>query len=313
MKLNLPKWLKILSVLIFLLIVVGGMVRNLGAGLSCPDWPLCQGRIIPVFDIKVFAEYFHRLFAASVSILTLIVSVKIYRNQDLRKKWGGYMGLALALLASQVVLGGLTVLQLLKSEIVTLHLATGTLFFATILTMALKTDGVSEWESGMETKNSKNSKSSKNLKDSWKWLAFSGTAAGCVLYGQIVLGVIVSSHGAGLACPDFPTCLGDWWPGLSGIQGLHFVHRLGAATAFVFVSSFAWLMLTSKPAKMAARRLRPLGLGILILLLTQISLGIGNVVFHLPVAMSVAHLAVAEALFALILISRYEIHRVQLS
>src|SRR5271170_1323059 len=96
--------LAVLAVLIFFLIVVGGMVRNLGAGLSCPDWPLCQGRIIPEFDIRVFAEYFHRLFAATVSILTLILSVLIFSNAKLRSELGKPMGWALAFLFSQVIL-----------------------------------------------------------------------------------------------------------------------------------------------------------------------------------------------------------------
>jgi cytochrome c oxidase assembly protein subunit 15 len=298
LKFNLAPWFKILSVLVFLLIVVGGMVRNLGAGLSCPDWPLCQGRVIPVFDIRVFAEYFHRLFAASVSVLTLALAIKIFRDKELRAKLGGLMALALLLLASQVVLGGLTVLQLLKSEIVTLHLATGTLFFAAILTMALRTKQSEPLMKAIPYESQKK----------WGWVAVCGTVAGFVLYGQIILGGIVSSHGAGLACPDFPKCLGEWWPGLSGVQGLHFIHRLGAATASVTVLFFVYQVLSSSLPK----GIRRLALGITVLLLTQISLGVGNVLLHLPVAMSVAHLAVAEALFALILMSTYEIRRFQL-
>src|SRR5271166_3664155 len=119
LKIKLSTGLKILTTLIFLLIVVGGMVRNLGAGLSCPDWPLCQGHIIPQFDIRVFAEYFHRLFAAAVSILTLIIAVKVFFDAELRRSLGKPMGWALALLFSQVILGGLTVLKFLQSEIVT--------------------------------------------------------------------------------------------------------------------------------------------------------------------------------------------------
>ena len=28
-------------------IVVGGTVRGMGAGLACPDWPLCNGSVVP--------------------------------------------------------------------------------------------------------------------------------------------------------------------------------------------------------------------------------------------------------------------------
>jgi len=57
-QIKISRALGLLALLIFLLIVVGGLVRNLGAGLSCPDWPLCQGRIIPEFDLRVFADIF---------------------------------------------------------------------------------------------------------------------------------------------------------------------------------------------------------------------------------------------------------------
>jgi cytochrome c oxidase assembly protein subunit 15 len=262
MKSRMTKALGLLSLLIFLLIVVGGLVRNLGAGLSCPDWPLCQGRIIPQFDLKVFAEYFHRLFAASVSLLTIVLAFFIFskkENRELRKP----MTLALLLLLSQVILGGLTVLQLLKSEIVTLHLATGTLYFATVVFMTLRSRG---------TPNTPLS---------------------------IVLGGIVSSHYAGLACPDFPTCWGSWWPVLEGLVGLQWFHRLGATVVFILVSTFGLKLFKSpNPGK---------GVLMWILLLTQVCLGVSYVLFRIAVPLSVTHLAVAEALFALVLISTYEI------
>jgi len=301
MKLNLNRSLKLLSTLIFLLIVVGGLVRNLGAGLSCPDWPLCQGRLIPVFDIRVFAEYFHRLFAASVSLLTFVLAFVIFRSPDFRKQVGRYMGLALILLASQVILGGLTVLKLLKSEIVTLHLAAGTLFFAAVLMMTLKT----KKEPRQDAKNLQVSPQLKSL-------ALLGSIACLVLYAQIILGGVVSSHYAGLACPDFPKCLGSWWPGFSGIQGIHFIHRLGATVVTLIVLVYTFRIFSSQTFNIVSTRLRWLARGIVVLLAVQVTLGISNVVFQLPVAVSVAHLAVAEGLFALILMSSYEIRRLKL-
>ena len=38
------------------LIVLGALVRAHGAGLACPDWPLCFGELVPRFDLKVAFE-----------------------------------------------------------------------------------------------------------------------------------------------------------------------------------------------------------------------------------------------------------------
>jgi len=290
--------LAFLAVLTFLLLVVGGMVRNLGAGLSCPDWPLCFGKIIPPLDIRIFSEWFHRLFAASVSVLTLGCGAWIFARSHLRKKLGSLAGLSMGLLLAQVVLGGLTVLDLLKSEIVTLHLATGTAFFATIAWMALRARTGGDADDSVRTAKL----AAVSLR---RWAAVAVAA----LYIQIILGGIVSSHYAGLACPDFPKCLGAWWPGLAGLHGLHFIHRVGAITVF-FIIGFLALKFLKKGD--LPRTFRRRGAGLAALLCLQISLGIGNVLFRLPLLMSVAHLAVAEALLALLLISSYEVFSLKL-
>jgi heme a synthase len=307
---KLSKSLRFLAVLIFFLIVVGGLVRNLGAGLSCPDWPLCQGRLIPQLDLRVFAEYFHRLFAAGVSIITLAVVGFVFFNKPLRAPLGRPALLAICLLLSQVILGGLTVLKLLQSEIVTLHLATGTLFFATVIYMALKSRSTSE-KGGVP----------ENAKTLGRW----GLVALTVVYLQIVLGGIVSSHYAGLACPDFPTCLGQWWPTLladsSGAMTvpvgsnvhIQFAHRIGATLVFVVGIFFGVKLFKGAKEAGLPPRFQGLAAAIIFLVLTQVTLGIGNVIWRLPVAMSVAHLAVAEGLFALVLISTYEIRHFKLS
>src|SRR5262249_55243856 len=125
-----------LAVLIFGLISLGGLVRNAGAGLACPDWPLCFGEVVPPMDYQIFLEWFHRLIAGTVSTLLLGLSVYIFWKPTLRKRLWKYCALALALLGAQVVLGGLTVLGLLNPKWVSSHLAVGLAFFGTVLVLS---------------------------------------------------------------------------------------------------------------------------------------------------------------------------------
>src|SRR3954454_16192043 len=74
-----------LTFLIFLLISLGGLVRNAGAGLSCPDWPLCYGRVVPPMSYQVFLEWFHRLIAGSVSCALIGITAFIAYKPLLRK------------------------------------------------------------------------------------------------------------------------------------------------------------------------------------------------------------------------------------
>jgi heme A synthase len=136
-----------------------------------------------------------------------------------------------------------------------------------------------------------------------------GLAALAMVYLQIVLGGMVSSNGAALACEGFPLCSGQWWPGFEGLVGIQFLHRIGAVGALVIVSAFIY-QIKSKKALPDEKNKAPLFMGLVIL--TQWGLGIGNVLFNLPFWMSIAHLAVAQLLFALVLSTTYEIRHHQL-
>jgi cytochrome c oxidase assembly protein subunit 15 len=296
---------KTLSLLIFFLIVLGGTVRNLGAGLSCPDWPLCFGKLLPHFDLQIFSEFFHRLIAGTVSIGFVGAGIYICLKKNLRKLLGTLLLLGFILLATQVVLGGLTVLKLLQSDIVTLHLATGTLFFAVVMIITLRLNRFGSRVSAEAIRGDRKRTEPSNI---WRM----AIVALIALYIQIVFGGIVSSHHAGLACSNnFPKCLGVWWPetGFDGITGIHLVHRFWAFVTFLAISAFVVSVEKNKSLPRPIVWKARFAFGFLLL---QIILGIGNVLYSLPIPMDVAHLAVAEVLFALILIDTYEIRHYEL-
>lgn len=122
-----------LVVALVALVAIGGATRVMEAGLACPDWPLCYGRLLPgrQMNLQVFLEWFHRLdaFVVGVALLVLTgVSLVCRRRLPRWLPWGA--GSALMLVAVQGGLGALTVTQLLAAPIVTAHLTTALLLVA---------------------------------------------------------------------------------------------------------------------------------------------------------------------------------------
>ena len=65
----------------FLLIVVGALVTGNDAGLSVPDWPLSYGSLNPPWVGNIRYEHGHRLVAAFVGFLTVVLAVWIWKKR----------------------------------------------------------------------------------------------------------------------------------------------------------------------------------------------------------------------------------------
>src|SRR4026209_1430928 len=127
-------WLSAVATL--LLICSGGMVTSKGVGLAVPDWPTTFGYNMFLFPVSrwvggIFFEHTHRLIASTVGILTIVLSIWLWRGQP--RRWLrnlGFVGLALVIL--QGVLGGLRV-ALLKDEIGIFHACLAQLFLGLLV------------------------------------------------------------------------------------------------------------------------------------------------------------------------------------
>ena len=270
----------------WVLIMFGASVRANGAGLACPDWPLCFGEVIPPIDFGVAYEFGHRVLAGLVSVAFAGLFFWILRHRRAlppRAVWLG--GSALVVLAVQIVLGGLTVLELLAQWTVTSHLIAGNLFCVVLFIIALTLR-----ESAAPVTRSPVTMAQRL-----------GVGLFAVLLPiQFALGGLVSSNNAGLVCPSWPSCAGAaWFPTFEGLVGLHLMHR---------VVAYSLLAAALLPVLATGGRGRVGRASVLLLLLVvvQVALGIANVMMQLPVEVTVLHTGGAAAMVLLTTWLNYE-------
>ncbi len=266
-----------LVVLTFGLIVLGALVRANDAGLACPDWPLCFGEFVPRMDVRVGFEWTHRVVAGFVGLAFVTLATIAARSRVLRASCGPLLVLAAALLATQVLLGALTVWQLLASWTVTAHLLTGNAFAASLLWIALALR-----ERG---------RSREPARQTGSGTRATVCAVAVLLVIQVVLGGLVASRYSGLACPDFPTCRdGLWFPTFAGPVGLQLFHRINGVALLAALALATWVV---RREGSALRRAAALALA---LALAQVAVGAANVLLQLPVEVTGLHSALAAAL-----------------
>jgi cytochrome c oxidase assembly protein subunit 15 len=115
-------------------------------------------------------------------------------------------------------------------------------------------------------------------------------ASAGVLRLQMILGGLVSSRYAGLACPEWPVCNGGLWiPTWGGSVGLHLLHRFNA---YLLLAVLA----TSALASRHEPGLRKLTALALVFGLGEVAAGIANVLLGIPAEITGLHTALAAAL-----------------
>ena len=268
------------AVLAFAIAVLGSWVRINDAGLTCPDWPLCHGQLLPSLAGGVVLEWSHRFIAFVEGFVVLGAIVSGFRMRA-RVALVTPALIALAVIfVLQVSLGGATVLLANSPLSVMLHWGMGMALLATLSILAL----LALWAPAPGTARISGSA----LRDG------PAPALGLAVifaFATMCIGAYVSSSYAGLACGTFPACDGTMW-GVGAAQLVQMLHRV-AAGSFAIVAAFA----TFVALQTGSRRVRVFSLIGFALLLVQILLGAGNVVWHLPIVLREAHAANAGATF----------------
>ncbi len=308
-----------IAVLLALFVVMlGAYTRLTDAGLGCPDWPGCYGKMvlpsadvalkeaqskfpqIPIESRKAWTEMAHRYAAGTLGLLIFFIgfSVLSKRLQGYQLPW--HLPLALFVLVMfQAALGMWTVTLKLLPVVVMGHLLGGILIFACLSRFRLQMSTVV----------------GQDLPQWRPWLRLGVI----IVFLQIALGGWVSSNYAGISCIGFPTCNGVWFPELYFAKGfnlfspvganyqgglldnevrisIQFIHRIGAIVTASYVLMLCALILLKNKSKYLTRAAWLLAT----LVVIQFVLGVLNVVYLLPIKVAVAHNGIAALLLAVI-------------
>ncbi len=260
-------------------VILGSWTRINGAGMTCPDWPLCRGEVVPSLADGTIWEWTHRLFAFSLGPLVLALLAAAW-FQRRRSRLIPPTAIAVAgLLGVQVFLGAATV-HLNNSPLsVVLHWGTAMAFIASLVALAIF------------ARDERQAISPSALTLGLAMTAIAAFATMCV-------GAYVSSSGAGLACLSVPECAGHvvtYSPG----QVIQMLHRgLAAITLLAIAIMFGWSFLTQ-----TSRRVRSATTIAVVLIMVQILLGLLNVVWRLPTDLREAHALNAALLFLSLIVA----------
>ncbi len=304
--------------LTFDLVLFGAFTRLTDSGLGCPDWPGCYGSASPigardeigaaqsalpsgpVTHGKAWIEMVHRYLATAVGVLIMVMAAMSWRlrreHAQAPSPWWAMLTLAWVIV--QGAFGALTVTMKLYPAIVTLHLLGG---LGLLALLVLQDQAFAPRPLAMPR----------------RLLALAWAVAGLTLV-QVALGGWVSTNYAVLACREFPTCQGLWWPQMdfahaftirrelgqtgageflpfAALTAIHVAHRLAAV---IVLAALAWLVWRLHATGDAT--LRRFGTGLALLGLWQLVTGLSNVVLGWPLVAALVHTAGAALLTMLL-------------
>ncbi len=307
-------WLITSFVLVFLIIIVGGLTRLTNSGLSIIEWELFKGVLPPLnetswliyfekyktipqykflnpnmsldeFKIIFYWEYFHRVLARIIGLFFLLPLIFFYFSKKIKKKYLNNCFLVFSLIVFQGIIGWYMVKSGLIHDVtvshyrLSLHLTTAIIIISIIFWLLKNING-------------------KNYKIFFK-LSKNYTAYQILLiiiFFQIIVGAFVSGLDAGLIYQTWPLMGETFIPNdinlneLRNITNLEnhslvqFYHRLLAYILITYTIFLAIFIFKKKLKNL----IKPLKILLLILTL-QIFLGITTLISGLNIYLASAH------------------------
>ncbi len=303
---------KIALCLAVLVIMLGAYTRLTDAGLGCPDWPGCYGKIVlpsnqlelhkaqqifpqaPIVAHKAWTEMAHRYIAGTLGLIIVILSTwGMIRRRHNPKQPMAVLILLIGVLIFQAALGMWTVTLKLLPVVVTAHLLGGMAIVGLLCWLLQATKlALPPTEPELRLR---------------PWIV----AGVFIVIIQIFLGAWTSTNYAALACTGFPACNGFFPIHLEWRAAFDLISPIGpnyeggrlAAEARVTIQMIHryWAFITLFYLLPLSIVLRRKGWWIGSLLLVQIGLGIVNVIKMLPLTIAVMHNGMAVLLLITLL------------
>ncbi|QBD81201.1 protoheme IX farnesyltransferase [Ktedonosporobacter rubrisoli] len=264
----------------YLLVSLGVTVRASNAGPSCPDWPLCYGRLFSGHAYGALLEEAHNYLAGIVGILVIVLALCVLIRARQQRHLLIPALLAPALLIVQIIFGGLTVLWKSYSPVIIGHLSLAEAFFALTLTTAIMTTIPAASREPRE--------------DTFRFARLTMITS-LLIYGLLLSGSYVFNSGASLACPGWPLCgAAPQWAVSLHLSDINLLHRYVAI--FVGLILVATLIVAWR-RRIFAPRQAWLVLAAALFFVAQAGLGAFVALPNQPVFVAILHLALATAVW----------------
>ena len=317
-------WLFVIAAMIGLMVVVGGLTRLTGSGLSITEWQPVTGVVPPFseadwqaefakyrgtpqyellnrgiglsgFKAIYWWEWTHRLLGRLLGVVFLVPFLLFLRQRRIDRTLAVKLGIIFLLGAAQGVLGW----WMVQSGLTGARVAVSQYRLAAHLGLAMILFGYIFW-TALEVIGARRTKLAASRFKPW------AIALAALIFVQILLGALMSGLHAGLAFATWPSYAGAWIPpGLYDLSPwwinhfenhalVHFQHRnVGYAVAIMVV----WLYAALRRAG-ADGALRIAGIHAVVLTFAQIALGVFTVVSQVALPLAAMHQIVALGLFA---------------
>ena len=249
---QLAAWAAAVALLGWALMTIGALVRGSESGLGCPDWPACHGQLV-AGGHHALVEEFHRWVATVLVVGVVGLALMVFRGYRHERGLTRPVVWMLALLALQVVLGGVTVLLRNVSWTVVAHYGAAALLVASITLVAVRL--------AFPTAEPAPHDSFSRLIGWFVALSF----------GLLLAGATLSNAGSDSACGHgFPLCNGSLFPSLDHQVVIALIHRVWAGALLVLA---LWVLFRSLRDRAGVPPIKWAAVAVLIIYIVQAVLG----------------------------------------
>jgi heme a synthase len=207
------------------MMTLGAYVRATESGLGCPDWPACHGKLVAGGHHALIEEA-HRWLATILVVAVVGLALAVFRGYRGERRLTRPVLAMLAMVALQVVLGGMTVLLKNVAWTVVAHFGGAALLVWSIAFVAVRL-AFPEGE--------------RPPRDSFTRLAAWLTA---LTFGLLLVGSTQANAGSDTVCGHtFPLCKGTLLPSFEHLVAINLLHRVWAGAVLLLA---VWLFLRSR-------------------------------------------------------------------